>query len=190
MTSLAHPTGPAVRAGLVGALGVVALCAACSTVPAAPAQSTLGVGATVYPPAGRSPAPVLRGTTLAGETIDLAKELGHGPVVVNVWASWCGPCRREMPVLTHADGTDVRVIGIDEQDDRQSALAFAASRGATYPSLFDPDGRLLASMSVLPQNAVPSTLFLDSQGRVAARVIGPVDSDVLRRILRELGASS
>ncbi len=94
-----------------------------------------------------------------------------------------------MPLLARASKR-ITVIGIDEQDDRASARAFAASRGATYPSLSDPDGTLLASLAMLPHSGVPSTLFLDGRGRVAARVVGPVDSDVLRRILRRLGGSS
>lgn len=149
----------------------------------------LGAGAQVFPAGERSPAPQLRGTTLTGDDLDLADQLGHGPVAVNVWASWCGPCRREMPVLARAS-RHLRVVGIDERDDHASARAFAASRGATYPSLSDADGTLLASLAMLPQNAVPSTLFLDGRGRVAARVVGPVDSDVLRRVLRRLGGSS
>ena len=84
----------------------------------------------------------------------------------------------------------VRVLGIDERDDAGAARAFAASRGATYPSLYDPDGTLLARLPMLPQSGVPSTLFLDRRGRVAARVVGPVDAHVLRRILRRLGGSA
>ena len=143
----------------------------------------------MFPVGERSPAPQLRGTTLTGDDLDLADELGHGTVALNVWASWCGPCRGEMRTLARLSGR-VRVIGIDERDDREAARTFAASQGATYPSLSDADGTLLASLRMLPQNAVPSTLFLDGRGRVAARVVGPVDFDVLRRLLRRLGGSS
>jgi thiol-disulfide isomerase/thioredoxin len=175
-------------AGVTGLVGVLAVCTACSGLEAPASHSALGAGAQVFPADERSPAPQLRGTTLTGDDLDLADEVGHGPVAVNVWASWCGPCRREMPLLARASRR-ITVIGIDEQDDRASARAFAASRGATYSSLSDPDGALLASLSMLPQSGVPSTLFLDGQGRVAARVVGPVDPDVLRRILRRLGGS-
>lgn len=92
-------------------------------------------------------------------------------------------------MLAHAARTTIRVIGIDERDRNGPALAFAASRGASYPSLADPDGKLLALLPMLPQTGVPSTLFLDRRGRVAARVVGPVDNDVLRRIIRRLGGS-
>ena len=174
-------------AGVTGLVGLLAVCTACSAgLEAQPSQPALGAGAQVFPAGERSPAPQLRGTTLTGDALDLADELGHGPVAVNVWASWCGPCREEMPILARAS-TRIRVIGIDERDDHASARAFAASRGATYPSLSDPDGKLLARLPMLPQTGVPSTLFLDRRGRVAARVVGPVDSEVLRRIVHRLG---
>jgi len=181
-------------AAVTALVGVLAVGTGCAGLEAPASRSAggsaaLGAGAQVFPVDERSPAPQLRGTTLAGDDLDLADQLGHGPVAVNVWASWCGPCRREMPVLARAS-THLRVIGIDERDDHDSARAFAASRGATYPSLSDADGALLAGLDMLPQDAVPSTLFLDDRGRVAARVVGPVDSDLLRRVLRRVGGSS
>ena len=82
------------------------------------------------------------------------------------------------------------MIGIDERDSSRSARSFASSRGVSYPSLSDPDRESSwRTFRMLPQTGVPSTLFLDAQGRVAARVIGPVDARGLRRILRQLGAS-
>lgn len=186
------------RVVVLGAvLALVALpCAACaassSTPPSRPslARSPLGPGTTIFPVSARAHAPSLRGTTITGTAFDLAHVLGHGPVAVNVWASWCDPCREEMPLLAHAAGTSLRVVGIDEQDSSRSARAFASSRGARYPSLSDPDGKLLATLRMLPQDGVPSTLFVDREGRVAARVVGPLDRRALTRILRRLGASS
>jgi thiol-disulfide isomerase/thioredoxin len=172
-------------------VAAVALCTACSTLhPAPSSQGALGPGLQVFPVGQRSAAPQLQGTTITGDPLDLAHELGHGLVAINVWASWCGPCRQEMPMLARAARTSIRVVGIDERDHRGSARAFATSRGATYPSFSDPDGKLLARLPMLPQTGVPSTLFLDRRGRVAARVIGPIDSQALERILRRLGASS
>jgi thiol-disulfide isomerase/thioredoxin len=170
-------------------LPVAAACLSCSAMHAAapPTPSDPRPGVHVFPPSQRSPAPQLHGTTITGGGLDLADELGHGPVAINVWASWCGPCRQEMPVLVAAAARNLRVVGIDERDKSGSARAFAASRGATYPSLYDPDGKLLARLPMLPQTGLPSTLFLDRHGRVAARVVGPVESNVLRRILRRLG---
>jgi thiol-disulfide isomerase/thioredoxin len=177
--------------GAAWLLTAITLCVSCSTIPAeSPPSTHLGAGAQVFPVAQRSAAPSLHGVTITGGTVDLADELGHGPVVINVWASWCGPCRREMPLLVSAAEATVRVLGIDERDIAGSARAFATSRGATYPSLSDPDGELLARLPMLPQTGVPSTLFLDRRGRVAARVVGPVDARILRRILGRLGGSS
>jgi thiol-disulfide isomerase/thioredoxin len=168
-------------------LAAAGLCTACSTMhPAASRPTALGPGVAVFPAGQRSTAPQLRGTTLAGDSLVLSDVLGHGIVAVNVWASWCSPCRQEMPRLERA-ARMIRVVGIDERDHSGSARAFVASRGVTYPSLSDPDGRLLASLPMLPQTGVPSTLFLDRRGRVAARVVGPVDNDALRRIVRRLG---
>ena len=177
------------RAAVLLAL-LVGLCAGCAGTPRDSASPALGVGMQVFRPGERTPAPRLTGTTITGTSFDLAEATGHGLVAVNVWASWCGPCRREMPVLVHAAGRSLRVVGIDERDSAGSARAFAASRGARYPNLADPQGELLSHLRMLPRTGVPSTVFLDRQGRVAARVVGPVDSHILARILRQLGASS
>jgi thiol-disulfide isomerase/thioredoxin len=172
---------------LAFSVAAAALCTACSTMhPASSGPTALGPGVAVFPAGQRSTAPQLRGTTLAGDALALSDVVGHGIVAVNVWASWCGPCRQEMPRLERA-ARMIRVIGIDERDHSGSARAFAASRGVTYPNLSDPDGTLLARLPMLPQTGVPSTLFLDNRGRVAARVVGPVDNDTLRRIIRRLG---
>lgn len=95
----------------------------------------------------------------------------------------------EMPLLARASRSRLQVIGIDERDDAKSAEAFTTARGVSYPSLSDPDGRLLAQLTMLPQTGVPSTLILDSQGRVAARVVGPLDRHILQAIIQRLGGS-
>lgn len=173
---------------LLASLGLVF--ASCSSMHAAPSSSSRGPGTQIFPVSERSAVPLIKGTTIAGDPLDLADEIGHGVVAVNIWASWCAPCRSEMPLLARAARTRLHVVGIDERDDSRSARSFAASRGATYPNLLDPHGRLLAQLPMLPQTGVPSTLFLDQEGRVAARVIGPVDRRVLRRVLRQLGEPS
>jgi len=174
--------------GLLASLSLV--CASCSSMHAASSSSSWGAGTQIFPVSERSAIPLIKGATLTGDPLDLADEIGHGVVAVNVWASWCAPCRKEMPLLARAARGRLRVVGIDERDNSHSARSFAASRGATYPNIFDPHGRLLAELPMLPQTGVPSTLFLDQEGRVAARVIGPVDSRVLRRVIRQLGEPS
>jgi protein SCO1/2 len=156
-----------------------------------PSERPTGVDA--YPVQGRRPSPALVGRTLSGGHLSLTRYLGRhrGDVVaVNVWASWCGPCRAEMPLLARVDGHGLRVVGVDERDAAGAARAFARSRGATYPSLQDPDGQLLRQLAMLPQQGIPSTVFLDGRGRVAARVIGPVHPADLRVVLRTIGGDA
>ncbi|MGZ4473074.1 MAG: redoxin domain-containing protein [Nocardioidaceae bacterium] len=156
----------------------------------ADASGAAATGVDVFPVAQREPVPELSGTTLTGRRFSLAGVIGHGVVAVNVWASWCGPCRQEMPLLARAAGHGLRVVGIDERDQAGAAQAFAQSRGAAYPSLQDPAGQLLRRLSMLPQAGIPSTVFVDARGRVAARVVGPVDEAGLRHVLRRIGGAS
>ncbi len=74
-------------------------------------------------------------------------------------------------------------VGIDEADTTSAGRAFATSAGMTYPSFVDPDGALLSKLKVLPQMGIPSTLVLDTSGRIAARVIGPTNATELKQLL-------
>jgi thiol-disulfide isomerase/thioredoxin len=153
-------------------------CAAASVQRQASATQSLNqIGLTRYPASSRAMAAMIEGPTLAGGQFSLGGVLGD-VVVVNVWASWCGPCRAESPALARASahfaGQPVRFVGIDEQDGIAQAKAFVAGTGATYPDLVDSEGKVLTRLRVLPQAAVPSTLVLDREGRIADRVIGPV----------------
>lgn len=149
----------------------------------------------VVPAADRVAAPDLKGTTLDGQPFDLAALRGK-VVVLNVWASWCPPCRAEGPMLqsVHADllpkgGT---LVGIDTRDgDGTAARAFAQNIGMTYPSVVDRDGKLLLDFAdTLPPQAVPSTLVIDRSGRIAARVIGPVTQPRLMALVDPLLAET
>lgn len=148
------------------------------------------VGFTSYPVEERAAAPVLEGTTLDGDPLSLADFEGH-IVVANVWGSWCGPCRAETPELVrvareHKD-QGVRFLGIDTRDSRGAAQAFVRRFKVPYPSLFDSDGRtLLPLMQLVPTAAVPSTLVVDAEGNVAARVIGRVTYTTLSGLLEDL----
>jgi thiol-disulfide isomerase/thioredoxin len=153
-------------------------------------NSTDIVGVTTYPVKDRAPAPALVGTTLTGQSWSLASQDRGDIVFINVWASWCGPCRSELPMLAAAAkrlrSQGVRFLGVDERDHASHARAFIASTGATYPNLFDPNGSLLRELTLLPQAGVPSTLVLDPRGRMAARVIGAITSKELAAIVSGL----
>ncbi len=180
---LARPVAVVVLAAAVSLSG----CAAASVQRNANAsrgasQGASQIGLTQYPRAQRPAAPALIGTTLAGDRFTLTSTLGK-VVVLNVWASWCAPCRSESPALARAEAAfaqqPVRFVGIDEQDESRTAKKFVASTGATYPNLVDSNGQLLSQLRLLPQSGVPSTLILDRHGRVADRVIGPVGAGEL-----------
>lgn len=138
----------------------------------------------------RTAAPQLAGTTLSGERVSLA-DFGGRPVVVNVWGSWCPPCRREAPELAAAarelDGR-VAFLGISTRDnDRNAALAFERRFEVPYPSLYDPAGELLLGFrKTLPPNAIPSTLVIDADGRVAARIIGETTKGMLVGLIEDV----
>ncbi|HVP02842.1 MAG TPA: TlpA disulfide reductase family protein [Solirubrobacteraceae bacterium] len=94
----------------------------------------------------------------------LARLKGH-PAVVNVWASWCGPCNQEAPVLQRVTldrGRDVAFVGVDLKDSSSGARRFLRRYPNTYPSYADPNGRIYDSYKVV---GVPSTVFYDSTGR-------------------------
>lgn len=141
-------------------------------------------------PHGRSVSPPLEGTTLDGARFDLA-ELRGNVVVINVWGSWCNPCRAEMPdlvrVARETAALPVRFVGIDTRDNEASARAFVRTYNVPYPSVVDIDGQvLLAFNKVLPMSAVPSTLVVDREGRIAARVIGRTDYSTVRGLVDDL----
>ncbi len=147
--------------------------------------------ATLVSVADRRPAPALRGTTLEGEPLDVA-DLRGSVVVLNVWGSWCAPCKKEQPDLQQA-ATDlasagVRFVGINVRD-RTTGNALAHNRrfGVTYPSLFDPSAALVGRFRDLPPTAIPSTIVIDRDGRVAGRVIGGTTYDELTALVRRVG---
>jgi thiol-disulfide isomerase/thioredoxin len=122
------------------------------------------------PPESRGTVRGISGDSLLrdGATVGLDDYRGK-VVIVNIWGSWCGPCREEMPGLQLVqEQTGAAVLGIDVRDERQAAADFVRDRGVTFDSIFDPPGRVLARLSGYPRNTVPSTLVLDEQHRVAA----------------------
>lgn len=140
------------------------------------------------PSARRKPLPALRGQALDPPPATLALTEGR-PAVIDVWASWCLPCRKQAPVLVamHARfGTRVRFLGVDVQDSRSAARAFDRRFGVKYSSIFDPRLTLANRLGVY---GLPSVFLVDRHGRIAARVVGkhPLGgfAQALQRLLAE-----
>jgi len=135
---------------------------------------------TVVPVAERKPAPELTGLDLQGRPLSSADLRGDNRVlVVNVWGSWCAPCRREAPILADASRRyakrGVVFLGLLSRDKPAAALAFGRRFDVTYPSLQDPGGRLqLRFADSLPSQGIPTTWIIDRKGRVAVRVLAEV----------------
>ncbi len=154
----------------------------------------LDYGLTVYPVDSRPAIPVVVGPDLDGRRLDLAGLRGK-VVVINVWGSWCSPCRAEAPALARASRDfrtrGVRFVGIDTRDSLGAAKAFARRYGIAYPSLDDRDGSVLLRFSgLVPIGAIPSTLVIDRQAQVAARVVGKIDDTTLRGLIADTLSTS
>jgi len=184
----AHDTGhdhiprpPTSAYRLLGALAAALLLTGCSTDGDATPR---GGGFEFVAPGGQTrifyDPPEQRGTVtgLTGESLNepgrqitLADYTGQ-VVVLNIWGSWCGPCRAETDDLeaVYADTKDtgVQFLGINVRDERGAAQDFLHNFGVTYPSLFDNSGRSLLALKGFPRNTVPSTIVLDRRHRVAA----------------------
>jgi thiol-disulfide isomerase/thioredoxin len=190
-------------ARLAAAVTVGALClgvTACSSDPnsiAAQAKSgdgkgfVSGDGAIERVSLDKRSAPLtLSGTTLEGSPWDVA-DAKDKVLVLNVWGQWCGPCVAEMPHLQQvwsqlsAAGKPVQLMGINYRDGVETAKAFLRVNKITYPSLADDGGRTLMALRG-KANTTPTTLVLDRQGRIAARVSGPVSAATLNGLVNDV----
>jgi len=131
--------------------------------------------------ADRKIAPEITGMALSGTNYTYTKDK---VAVVNVWASWCSPCRAEAPILVALAKkyTNVAFIGILTRDNPANAEAFERRFKIPYPTIID-DSILIGFKGSLPANAIPSTVILDKNGRVAARISGVVTVASLTQLI-------
>ena len=169
------------------------LLAGCGSAATGTAGFVTGDGTlTVLPVEQRPAAPLIEGTTLDGAPWSSTSAAGK-VIVYNVWGSWCAPCRAEAPALVAASErtADAAVfVGLNTRDlDQAAPNAFVRAFGVPYVNLYDPDGALLLEFSgQLPASAIPSTLVVDREGRVAARIIGETTEATLVGLVEDLAA--
>jgi len=137
--------------------------------------------ATFVEKADRKIAPILSGETLTSGKMTLNR---NQVTVINVWASWCAPCRAEAPVLQEfsVNYPDVQFAGILTRDNLSSAKAFYENFNLTYPTFID-DSLLFGFGGSLIPNAIPTSLILDREGKIAVRISGEVTVAGLKKML-------
>lgn len=154
---------------------------------------TGGGAITTVPPSDRKPAPPLSGDDLEGRQISADRFVGK-TLVVNVWGSWCPPCRKEAPALIKVSRDlkprGVEFLGIAVRESAAASKAFTDRVGVPYPSISNESGDLLVGFnSSLPTAAIPTTYVIDDRGRVAARILDEVTAttltDVVEGVLEE-----
>ena len=179
MRHRAHSLAPALVAGAL----LTGVLSGCTDGPP-PGEVVPGVrtGVTLPAPEDRPPAPVDEAVQVLGEgdgtTLSLA-DLAGEVVVLNFWASWCGPCREEQPELNEAADAlgdlPVQFLGVNINDTVPNAQAHVREFGIPYPSLFDPSSGYAAKFGGVGPRSIPTTILIDAEGRVAARLFGLTD---------------
>jgi thiol-disulfide isomerase/thioredoxin len=145
---------------------------------------------TTWEPGDRTGPVEISGTDFAGDPVDVTDWRGD-VVVLNSWYAGCPPCRAEAPdlvgIATDYADDGVHLLGINSTDDAGAAQAFERTFEIPYPSVHDADGAAVAALQgVVPVQAVPTTVILDQDGMVAARVLGVIDDSTLRALLDDL----
>lgn len=189
---LARAAGGGLAALAVAALAGCSGGALADNTPLSSGQSFVSgsYSSTYYSPGSRPAAPEVTGTLLNGQAFRLSGSRGS-VVVLNFWGSWCAPCRREAPALgalaKRFAASGVRFFGVDIRDSAVAAAAFQRTFGIGYPSVNDPgDEVALAFRGTLPPAGIPSTLVIDQNGRLAARVVGEVSYAGLKTLIAKV----
>ena len=184
---------------IAAALAAMSILAACASTGAD--EQTRSAGQVGYPevarnltrvpPDQRKELPTVSGPALGSNQTISTQDFRGKIVVINVWGSWCPPCRKEAPDLQAAsvETKDIaQFVGITSKDyDPAPAEAFVRSFKITYPSIYDPTGKvLLAFAGELPPSAIPTTMIIDRQGRLAVRVLSEVSKITLVDMINDV----
>ncbi|WP_336031490.1 TlpA family protein disulfide reductase [Geodermatophilus sp. FMUSA9-8] len=194
---------PRIRRAVAALLVAVAL-SACGSEPPAPARDA-GAPVVAVPDAvagceafaadgvttgGADGLPALRLPCLTGGGDVALADLGGRPALVNLWASWCGPCREELPLLQAAHdryGDRVGFLGVNTEDTRPAAVSLLTDLGVTYAQVVDEDKALMTALAV---PGLPVTLAVAADGRVVDRQVGEVSAERLEELASRLAADA
>lgn len=177
-------------AGIVLAGGLVLLLVRPAT-NAPQATAPPGGAIALIPPAKRKPLPDVRAKTLVAPPAELRlSDLRGEPVYIDVWASWCVPCREEAPMIARLAkrySAEIRFVGIDTQDVASDGRAFVREFGLDFPHLFDPKSTLATRLGVY---GIPTMFLVDWRGGIAAVLVGKQGERRLDRYLRLLSGEA
>ncbi|MHB1519075.1 MAG: TlpA family protein disulfide reductase [Acidimicrobiales bacterium] len=175
----------ATLAGALGGIGISQIVKASNTLHATSNQIFTSTGG-VFDKGNGQPAPSWSLPSLRdpAATVSLSQFAGK-PVVLNFWASWCPPCRKEMPALAatarRLQGS-VAFVGIDTNDQRGAALSFASQTGVKYPLGFDPHASAANDYGVY---GLPTTFFISAQGKLLGRQVGGMTAQRLDQLIQQ-----